>query len=340
VRPYGWVWLVGVIVLLLGLIIAFTWVWRYLLMRLVTQLMLIFSTGVFVIFILTTMVFTGLLFRSVEAGMIRQLVSDGQLVVSVVESRQAQVLGDARSLAADKLVGEAVAGGGSVDFAKFVSQRLSLRGGGMALVANKQAQVIARGEEPDRIGESVSEDVLYQRALAGEEVTTIRVVEAGLMSTVWVIAAVPVTLDEETDGVVMWGVPINRQLLEPITQRTGLVVSVWAGNKLAQTTSDSKGVVRGMVEEQSWVKEKVLGQGEVTAGAVEFGQQDYFTAYAPLIDLDRVGVGMVSVGIPQTSVFNLADEAMKLTFGVTIILMLACLVPAYAVAKRLADQLH
>jgi sensor histidine kinase regulating citrate/malate metabolism len=117
-----------------------------------------------------------------------------------------------------------------------------------------------------------------------------------------------------------------------------VAVSVWADNELVVSTVDDAAVVAGMVTDEQ-VRSAVMVDQRVWSGRQRLGPVDYLAAYAPMVDHDQVAVGMISVGVPQIEVFSLASEALRVTFGVTIGLILVSLIPTYIVARQLTYQL-
>ena len=138
----------------------------------------------------------------------------------------------------------------------------------------------------------------------------------------------------------MWSVPIDSQVIRGLAQASGLITSVWAGERLIATSQNEPTVVPGLKEGRVAVVKRVLEQNERWVGLGRFGAESIYMAYAPLMDHDQVAVGMVSVGIPQASVWATVRQVVELTFLVAIGLMLGSLIPAYLVSRSLAKQLH
>src|SRR3989344_6922160 len=76
VAPFRTLWILQHLILLVAIVILAKWVWHYLLKRLQTQLMLIFTTAVVLIFLVTTVSFTFLLLKNLQKDTTGKLKSD------------------------------------------------------------------------------------------------------------------------------------------------------------------------------------------------------------------------------------------------------------------------
>ena len=83
----------------------------------------------------------------------------------------------------------------------------------------------------------------------------------------------------------------------------------------------------------------VLTDGKPFSGAVTIANTDYFGAFLPLKDIDGVSIGMLFVSRPQSAVLTTAGDSIAATFLVTILLLIAVLIPARAISVYLSRQI-
>jgi hypothetical protein len=343
VMPFGFLWCAEHVFLLGGLLLLAYWVFGYLLKRFETQLFMIFVSSILVIFLLTTVSFTGLLVNNLMNENLRQLTTDAQVLALSIDSKKAESLSDAQLLAQDPRILEAITKNDRRKVAEIASTYLLNKKQSTIIVTNKSGIVLANGEDIERYGDSLSGDELVKRAIAGEESTAITTVEGILSPSVAVRASTPIKNGTEIIGSVISGNVIDSAVLDGIKKATGLDASLYGDNKLSATTLvTSDGVTRpvGIREENSVVKTTVLTNAKPFTGSVNLLNRPYFASYLPLTDAHNSPVGMIMVGRPQLTILQTASRSIELTFLLTTLLILLTPIPAYAIARYIAKQVH
>src|SRR3989304_2194319 len=99
VAPFGPLWFARYLTLGLAVFILGKWVFGYLLKRFFTQLFMIFTTSILLIFLLTAVSFTAVLVRNIQSETFRRLETDVGVLSYAIETKKAQTLSDAQLVA-------------------------------------------------------------------------------------------------------------------------------------------------------------------------------------------------------------------------------------------------
>lgn len=343
VAPFGPLWFAQHTVLLLAILILGRWVYYYLLKRLQTQLFMILTSAILVIFLLTTTTFTALLLKNLQDETLKRLETDVKVLNYALESKKQEALSDAQILAQDTEVIAAVEEKTKGSLVNKTENFLLTKKQNFLVVVSDSGQVLARGEDKERVGDSVSDDPQIKRALLGESSTSIGTKDGVLGPEVSVRAATPVKNGDKVIGAVMAGTIIDNAFVDGIKTATGLEAAVYGDDILSATTllsADGKSRYIGIKEEGKGIKEKVLQKGESFTGAVYLLNSPYFAAYLPLKDVDTNPVGMLFVGTPQAGVLQTAAKSIELTFLVTVVLLVFSVIPAYFISKFISNQIR
>ena len=144
-------------------------------------------------------------------------------------------------------------------------------------------------------------------------------------------------------GTATVGLTIDSAFVDGIRQSTILDSAMYAGNKVSATTftAPDDGVTRmiGITETNSSIEDAVREEGQDYKGSVSILNQQFLAVFSPLKDTNNNVIGMLFIGIPQTSVLQTAGHAVEMTFLVTAILLILTIIPAYLISKHIARQL-
>ncbi len=340
---FGPVWIVQHVVLLLGMILLARWVWRYLTKRLEPQLFMIFVGSILGIFLLTTVVFTSQLLRNMQVETFSRLETDVKVLSYGLDSRKFQIQSDALSFASRQDYAKMIGESNKVALAPVVAEYLLSKNLSSLVVVDGNAQVIARGENLEQIGESLSGDPLVARGLSGKSAVSVVVGQGVMAPTVMVRAISPIVSSGKQVGAVIAGLAVDNAFVDGIKTATGLEAAVYGGDVLAattQTATDGTSRWVGTKMQNKTVVTKVLEAGEPYSGSQNVLNTPYFVSLVPLRDLDDVVVGMLFVGRHQATVLAAASDSLQSTFVYSVVLMVLAIFPAYFVSKFLSDQLR
>jgi hypothetical protein len=342
VAPFGWIWFIENIILLGAAIIFAKWVYYYLLKSLTTQLFMIFTTTILIIFLITTTTFTGLLLKSLQDETLSRLDTDAKVLNFAVDGKKSGALSDTELLAQNPTVISSLIAGTRDGLSALAESIIVNKKDNLLVILNNAGIVQARGEDKERIGDSLSEDQLVKKALLGTNGTSIIVKDGALSPTVSVRAISAVKSEGKIIGAVMAGVALDNTFVDGVKNATGLEAGIYGDNVLSATTIvGANGTSRylGIKLEDKNIKDKLLQKGESYSGPVNYLTTPYFASYLPLKDVDSNPVGILFVGKPQVGVLATAGHSIELTFILAAVMLAISILPSYLISKYLAGQL-
>lgn len=348
VTPYGPIWIIKLLTLLLGSILISRWVWKYLITRLQSQLFMIFTTGILIIFLVITAAFSAILLKQIQNAALSQMETSVKVLGYAIDRQQAEMLSDAKVISQNSQIRQALLANQREDLATYIQNYLFSKKLSFVTVVNDQAQVQVRGSDPERFGDSLSSDAYIQRSLLGEEISTVKVDEGLISPQMSVEALVPIYDSDDTHsdrkiiGSVIVGQTINNTFLDGLKKSTGLDASIYGGNVLAASTfvsSDNTSRRLGVVEKSPKINQQVLEAGKTYVGSISLYNLPYYSAYLPLKDSDQITVGMLFVGQPQNIIYKTASLSIEFTFLIAAALILISVYPSYLITKYVVYQL-
>lgn len=343
VTPFGIIWIEEHVTLLIATIILGKWAFTYLFKRIQSQLFMIITSTILVIFLITTITFTALLLRNLQNEALSQLETNVKVLGFAIESKKGETLSDAQVIAQDEAVQQAVVERNRSTLNEIAQKFLLTKGQSSLLILSDTGEVLARGEDKERVGDSLSDDTLVKRVLIGESISSVVTKDGALAPQVSIRSATPIKSGDGVIGAVLVASVIDNAFVDGVKKATGLESAIYGSNVLSATTLSSPGEesrLVGIKEEEVQVKEKVLQNGGNFTGAVTLLTTPYFAAYAPLKDVDNVPIGMLFVGKEQVGVLQAAGRSIELTFLVTVVLLILAVFPAYIVARFLSEQIR
>lgn len=342
VAPFGPLWILQQLTLLAAILILGKWVFGYLLKRLQTQLFMIFNLAVLVIFLVTSVGFTFLLLHNFQNDSLKQLETDVRVLNLSFDSKKEETISNAQILAQNPQLQAAIESNSRKELQILAQSFLLTKKVTSVVITSETGQVLARGEDPEKVGASLSDDPLIKRSLVGETVAAPASIEGILSPEIYIRAAAPIQSSGATKGVVMVSYTIDNAFVDGIKQTTGLEASVYGDNLLSATTlvsEDGTTRLNGIKEEDPLIKEQVLEKGGAYSGSVTISSLPYFAAILPLKDLDNNPNGMLLVARLQSSILTAAAASIQLTFIITALLLVLSIIPAYFISKFISGQI-
>lgn len=342
VAPFGPLWITANLLILLAVAVMRGWVFSYLLKRLQSQLFMVFTVMVVGIFLLTTVSFTFLLLKNLQDETLSRLGTDVKVLSFAIDSKKAESLSDSQVLAQNSDVISWVADKSRQKLNDIAQSYLLTKKQSFLVITSETGQVLARGEDRFRIGDSLSDDPLVKRALLGQSATSVITKDGVLAPQIFISAATPIIQSGTVIGVVTTGTIMDNSFMDGVKNTTGLEASLYADNALSATTllsSDGKARAVGIKEENKVVKDQVLIKGQPFVGGLSILNTAYFVADLPIKDVDNSTVGMLFVGREQSSLLVAAGRSIELTFLMSTILLILSIFPAYFVSQYISRQI-
>jgi hypothetical protein len=344
VAPYGWLWWLEHILLMVGASVLGRWVWQYLVKRFFSQIFMIFTAMAVGVFMVTTMSFSFLLVRSVQADTLNSLESAANSLRFAIDSRKSETISSAEVVAGNPQVAAAITAKDHDSLVRLAGGYLESKKLSSLMVVTSAGQVLLRAEDPSRWGDSISDDPLVARAASGLTTASVSSRDDVLAPLLFFRSSVPVkNATGQVVGVVIAGVIADTAFVDGIKQATGMDASVYSTDVRSATTllgPDGKSRLIGIKENNAQVKNTVLEKGESYKGVISLLNQPYLAVYAPLKNYDNTVAGMLLVGRPHTYILETAGRSIQLTFLIAALMIALSVIPAYIVARHIARQVR
>ena len=342
VSAFGYFWIIAQICLLIAAIVLVKWVWVYLVKRLQGQLFIIFTAATAIIFSVATVSFSYLLMNSVQQSSLTNLTTASQVLNQALISKGAQTLADADILSENPAIASAVVAGDHNGLSSLTSNYLVNKGLSSFVITSSDGEVLLQGQNPDKWGQSISSDPLFQRAALGYSAQS-KVTQSSILAPSVVIeAATPIrTTNGDIVGVAITDQAIDNTFLDSIKHATNLDSAIYAGDVVSATTfvaPDGSSRSIGVSQPSKAVQQLVLVRGQTFDGSLSILNRSYLVVYAPLKDVNNNTVGMLLTAQPQQTLLKTIAHSIELTFLAAIVLLLIMIIPAYLLASRMARQ--
>lgn len=344
VKAFGPAWFIELGLTFAGVLVLGRWVWKYLTKRFLSQFFMIFILVTLSIFLLTTVSFTYLLTRSVQNSSLNNLETASNVLGYALKSKSAETRANAEAIAQSPQIITAVQAKDHASLNALTSTFLADKKESSLIITTANAQVILRAEDPDRHNDSVSNDILIQKALIGQPSSTTTSTQGIIAPTLSIKSTVPV---RDSGGVIVGtvttAVVIDNALVDGIKHATGLDSAIYSRDTLSATTlvaPDGKTRQLGVKQSTAVVTDRVLKKGLIFKGSLTILNRDFLAVYAPLKDVNNSTVGMLFIGQPQSTFLKTAGHSMEITFLLAAGLLLLTIIPAYFTSKYLTYQLQ
>jgi hypothetical protein len=340
--PFGPIWIAEHLFYLVAAVILAKWVFGYLLKRLQSQLFMIFIGSILGIFVITTAAFTGILFHNLQVEGLQKLNTDAQVLNLALESKKSEILSDTVMISQNPLIQAGILANSHANLSDIAENILLTKNENFLDIASAGGQVLTRGENRDRIGDSLSSDPLVKRALQGQANSSIVAVNGVLAPDISIRAAAPIIVDNKIIGVIMSGTTVDNSFVDGLEKATGLVISIYGSDKLSATSLKLGADISrpiGIKENNRQIIDQVLKKGQNYQGTVSLLSVPYQAVYLPIKDIDNVPVGMLSVAETQISIFQTAAKSLETTFIITAGIMTLSVLYSYLISRYLSRQL-
>lgn len=339
--PFGVAWWLEHGVLLAASVCLLLWVGGYLLRRLRTQLVVALAGMTLSGFLITTVTFTGLLLWNVQEAALERLAADARTIGYSFNIKEAALRSDAELLAQDVRLAGLLQTPNTEQLTALLQEALLRKELDSLVITDADGRVVLRGEDPERAGDSLSDNLLIRQALEGTVVSGFTSGSGSLAPVVGVAAAAPVRQGDRVIGVVYTGIVLDSAFLDGFKEVTSLEVAFYSEGLLSASTigADSTG--------SRWIgtkdtNERLSTQAVtgVVSGTARVLSIPYLAAYLPLHDQAGTRVAVLFVGAPQVEVLRAAGRAVQLTFLVATLLMVLSFIPASLLAQRITRQVR
>ena len=326
--PFNVLWSIEHLLLLLGTVLIARWVFSYLLKQFHTQVFMVLTTSVVIIFLISGLAFSTLLVKSLEKEKLEGLKTGSQIVANLIETRQAELLATAETIAQNSNISAALAASNSSQLAQISQSFLLRQKTTSVIITDSDFKVVARAAQPEMLGDTLPSSPLTARLLAGQPAVNIYVLAYPAPQAVIQAAAIIPAL-----GFVFVEDILDNTYLDHLRDTSGLATSIYIDNRLAATSllnPDHRTRPIGLPAP----RESFPWSGQTSIAGVH-----YLGAFTPLSDLDSNPVATLFVGSPATSLLTAAGAALQTSFILAAILLVLSLLPAYLISNYISRQI-
>jgi hypothetical protein len=335
VANYGAIWYMQYVLLLVFAIVLGKWIFSYLLKQFETQFFMILTGSILIIFLVTTVLFTFLLLKNINDQNINRLKTDVKVLNFAIESKKSENLSDAIVVAQSNEIISGINDSDRLKLFSYLENYILSKKGSTLIVTDENGKVLARGEDRDKYGDSLSGDPLVERVVTGQVASTVASQDGPVAPVISVIGGSPIKDGDQIIGAVISGSTLDNAFVDGIKNATGLESSIYSGNILSATTITDKtngqrpvGIVRNNTEMN------VEYSGEVNILGL-----NYLSTYLPLKDVDNVPIGVISIGKPVFDIVSDIFYSVQLTFIGSMVLLAISIIPSLLVSKYLSSQI-
>jgi len=343
IKPLGPLWILQHLALLAAGILLTLWVWRYLTKRLLTQIFLMTTSLTVTIVLVATVSITSLLLASLQKSSLASLQTAAKVLSYAIDSKRSETRADAEVLAQNPATATAISGRDHTALNTLAGSLLTAKQLSDVVITSDSGQVLMRASDPERYGDSLSDNSLVRRALTGTTASSITSVPSVLAPKVIITTASPIRSGKIIIGVSMASLALDNAFVDGIKHTTGLDSTVFSGaTRTATTLVGPDGTSRqiGVKQTNQAVLNTTLKQGKIYDGALTISNQDFLSIFLPLKDVDNTVVGMLFVGQLQTEILATAQQSVNLTFVSAVVWLIVIMMPIYIMSRKIAGQLR
>lgn len=339
--PNGLFWMIEYIFKFFGAIFLGIWAWGFIRFRIFPQIFSSFVALSFLIFVITTIFYTGFLLNKTQERATNDLETNVKTLEFALSKVKESAILASRIASTNPQAREAVRANDKDALFNNLNALMFENETDFMLVVNKGGEVIMRAEDRERYGDSIAEDPVVWRALDGKAVVTIQSQEGVTIPTISIRAASPI-VDTREDGrpeiigAVITGYLMDIAFVDGVKKITGLDITVFAHDVAAATTftlPNSSTRLIGTREVDTNITTSVLGKGFRHTGTAAVLNQPFLASYIPIFDIEETPIGMLFTGRSQASILDVASDTLRLTFSLSILFMLLSILPLAWLAR-------
>ncbi len=339
--PNGLFWIIEYIFKLIGAVSLGVWAWGFIRFRIFPQIFSSFVALSFLIFVLTTIFYTGFLLNRTQDRAMEDLETNVKTLEFALSKIKESAILAARIASTNPQAREAVRTNDKEAIFNNLNALMFENETDFMLAVNKGGEVMMRAEDRERYGDSIAQDPVVWRALDGKAVVTIQSEEGVTVPTIAIRAASPI-VDTREDGkpeiigAVVTGYLMDIAFVDGVKKITGLDITVFANDVAAATTftlPNSTTRLIGTREIDENIIGSVLTKGERHTGTASVLNQPYLASYIPIFDVEETPIGMLFTGRSQASILAVASDTLRLTFSLSILFMILSILPLAWLAR-------
>jgi len=317
----------------LSLLLTFTaffllaiWIWNFIKVRPFLRIYVVFLTFALVVSSLGSLVFTTLFFRVVEANNLQLMTQGTQAEYELLQNRANNALFLARTIATNDTFLTSYKKADYFSVEQLTKELLKNSGADTLRVYNSFGEVIASPSDPRDKGRLFNKDNLVAAVISNKQQVKSFDTEASILAPVLVTrAAYPLLEKNQAIGLIEVRYKFDNAFVDALKERTGLDATIYIKEQRSATTIKTlDGVSRwiGSRETEPAVIQNVLEQGKEYGTIVDRLGISYYSAFAPIRNINGEIIGMISLGTPTSLLFEDTRQQLLSSFLITIVISL------------------
>lgn len=339
--PFHAVWIAEHVSKLIGALLLGVWAWGFIRFRIFPQIFSSFVALSFLIFVTMTVMYTGFLLNRTQESIIKTMEINIKTLDLALNKVKSSAILAARISASNPQVKEALRLNDKEALFANLNALMFENETDFMLAVNAGGEVLMRAQDKERFGDSVADDQVVWRALDGKAVVTTAAEQGVTISTVSIKAASPVIDTSQTGepkiiGTIITGFLLDTAFVDGIKKITDLDVTIFANDvSIATTFTDLSNDHRliGVRELDQDILTTVLKEQKAYTGSALLFNRPFLAAYIPILDIEETPIGMFFTGRSQASILGVAGDTMRLTFSISILLMILSIPPIWWLAR-------
>lgn len=346
---YGIVWILEHAAKFIGTLALGVWAWGFIRFRIFPQIFSSFIALSFIIFVTTTILYTGFILNRTQDSIIENLETNVKTLDFAMGKVKESAILAARIASTNSQVREAVKKDDKDVLFRNLSALKSENETDFMLAVNKGGEVLMRAEDRERFGDSLADDPVVWRALEEGKAAVTTFIEPGVtVPIVSIRASAPIidtgaTGEPEIIGTIVTGFLLDTAFADGFKKLTNLDFTVYAHDISVATTflapgSEPGSQLRlvGTREVNQQILDTVLKQNKTYAGTAAVLNQPFLAVYIPIRDIEKTTIGMFFTGRSQASILAVINDVMRLTFSISILLMMISIIPVGWLARYIS----
>ena len=340
---YSLVWRFGLVFLFIGFFFLANWAWTFVRVRPFLRTYVVFLTIAIIVASLGSLVFTTLIFRIVERNNLQLMTNGVKTEDLVLQDRANTALLVARTIGNDQAVLQAFGQHQQDTLREKITQYLNNSNADAIRVYDENSVITLNPSDERDEGRAISGDrylnfVLTER----KQLKTFDIRPGVLASEVLGRALYPIMNNQQVvTGVIEVDYTFDTAFVDFSKEKTGLDVTIYANKKRSASTIltlDNVSRWTGLEETDQAVVSTVIGKGQLLSIALGSLGRPYYSAFAPIRNVNGDIVGMVSVGTPTATLFEETRQQLITTFLIVMLISLLVALVGYLAIRSFGKK--
>jgi hypothetical protein len=332
--------LIELIIQAFGFSVLGYWVWQYMRLR-IRESVVMLSIGVtFLLATIVTLTFSTILISRVTNETARNLITDVKVLDLSINSLQEEALAKTTLATKDPSIATLIQKNDIAGLNQVAEKILETYNLGFLTITDAVGDVLVRAHALSRRGDSLLGERAFEEALLGNSFVTI---EDSPVEGLSIRAGSPINDGKKVIGTIIAGYQLDSVFADNMKRVTGLEMFIYKDMvSVAGTAFASDGITRlvGVSLDDSNIQKSVFEKGDTVTGSVIMGNDPFEASYSPLLNKDGKTIGMLSAAKSEGDIVKIANATNRLTLITVIFILLALLIPIFAVSKKVSENLE